>query len=192
MEPSTPVCEVDFDDPDEFRQRRFERRVADRELEHLVVRGAERVVAAVLRDVVALDEDPRRPVLGRRKRLEHQIDENFFRRSISPRDSERHAAPDKWLAGAHHAVEDLVDALPVELRDRFEQRLADEAAAADEVDKGVVGDGDLVIGHFEQRHEAGRLLEHPFEALLLAAARGHLVQHELSVQQCRRGVTAPD
>ena len=97
---------------------------------------------------------------------------------------------DEGLARSGHAVENLVDALLVEFRNRLEQRLADQPAPADEVVEGVVGDGDPVIRAFEKRHEPRRLLEHPFEAVVLAAARGHLVQHESPIQQGRRGVTA--
>ena len=114
-----------FDDSDQLGQRGLQRRIADRQLEHLVVRGSKRIVAPVLGDVVALDEDGGPLVFGRWQRLEDEVDDHFFGCSVGSRNSKRHAVADEGLAGAGHAVEDLVDSLLVEFRDRLEQRLAD-------------------------------------------------------------------
>src|SRR4029453_11962067 len=100
-----------FDDSDERVQSHFERAVADRELQHLVVRVAERFTSLVLGDILALQENAGRLITGRRQRLEYQLDEYLFRRSVGPRDIQPKALSHEYLARSSDSIQDLVDTL---------------------------------------------------------------------------------
>jgi len=179
-----------FDDPDQLGQRRCQRRVADRQLEHAAVGVAKRLAALVLGDVVPLDKDSAGAPVGSRQRLEHDVDQRILERPVRPLDGERHRAPDEGLAGARHAVEDIVDALNVELGKGFREWLADQSAPADQLNERLIGDSDLEVRRLDQRHESGCPLEHALEPVVIAVRCGHLVRHESPIHEVGGGVTA--
>ena len=85
------------------------------------------------------------------------------------------------LSCARNPVEYLVDALLGEFRKRACKRPADELAIAGKLTEGLIGKDDLVIGPFDQRHKAGRLLEHSLKAVVVAAQMSDLIQHGLAI-----------
>ena len=85
------------------------------------------------------------------------------------------------------AVQRVDESLLGELGQGLGECLADQVAVADELRKCVVGQQDLVISAFEQRHESGGMPEHDLEPFALANLRSKPVQHRAVIQQ-RRGV----
>ena len=81
-----------------------------------------------------------------------------------------HGAGNEALARRVHAVEQLVEALSLQLGERLTHGLADEASAVEQPVVGLVDKLEDVLGAGEDRDEAWRLLEKPALPLGLGRA----------------------
>ena len=89
------------------------------------------------------------------QRLIHEIEERLLRGAARTLDHHANRTADEWLAGLIHAVQQLVDALPLELRKRVSNGLALDGPSADEIQ--VLGVGKLKhVGGALQRGDADR------------------------------------
>ena len=160
-----------LDDPDQLAQRLFERAVANRQLEHPVVRLADGFVALVAGDLMARHEHAGRLAFGARHRLEDDIDENLLGPLAGPSDLHRHLAGDEGLAGESGGVEQLGEFLARQFGQALRERRSGQVAVADEIDERRVDHGEAVIPALDQGHESRSLLEHLPEPRALATSR---------------------
>ena len=107
--------------------------------------------------VVAADEDAVNALLLVEHRLVQQVD---IAVAACPLEMNRHGARGVGLSGGVHAVEQLEEALLLELGKDFAHAAADELLLARDLDVGVVDVVVDVLRAGEQRHEARHLLEH--------------------------------
>ena len=73
------------------------------------------------------------------QRLIHKIEERLLRGAALTLDHDANGTALEWLAGLIHAVEQLVDALPLELRKRVSNGFAFDRPSADEIEVPAVG-----------------------------------------------------
>ena len=152
------------------------------ELVLLAVGGAQLVLDALAHgDVAAFHEDALDVALRAADRLVHEVDEALFqRRAGFALDAHRHRMAHERLARLVDLVEQLEEALVRDLGQRLARRLADQLAAADQLQVGLVGDLEHVIRAAQHGEDAGRLLEQAHQALVLlfaVAFRQHFAGH---------------
>ena len=131
-----------------------------------------------LRHVGALGEDARHPAVRVLDRLVDEIDEALLDgRAGRALQADLQGAALESLALRVDPVEQLEEALALDLGQRLPDRLPDHVAVTDELHVGRVDELEDVLRPAQHRHEAGRLLEEFLEALALgdgAALGQHL------------------
>ena len=117
-------------------------------------------------DVAAVDEDAAGRLAAVADRLEDEIDEAFlFLRVRATAEHDAHSATDEGFAAVEDAVEQVDEALRLNLGQRLADRLADNFAVADKLAVGGIGEFIGVAGLAQNRHETGRLVEQMAETV---------------------------
>ena len=161
-------------DADQLAERLLKRTVADSKLEHPIVRVSKDFVPIVVGYVVALKKDA---PIG--KGLRDEVDQHFLRPAVEARDPQRESMSSEGFARPLGILHDALEPA-VSWHDPI-NGFPDQISSPNESFKRLVGKGDARIRSFEQRHEAGRLLEHLLESLALDRLGGKLVEHPGSI-----------
>ncbi|CUS44829.1 hypothetical protein MGWOODY_Smn1837 [hydrothermal vent metagenome] len=139
-----------------------------------VERAQRRFAADLIGDVMAFGEDAGdRPVILH-DRLVDQIQETLLQRAAwRALKVDRHALPDKGLAGTIDLVEQVEKTLAVDLGKRFADRHAVHLPMPDQLEISLVHEFEDVVGAAQHAHEARCPLEQGAEAVAFAGAGLH-------------------
>ena len=133
--------------------------------------------ALALGDVGALDEDADDRAGRVAHRLVDEVEQALLGRRVRlALQRHRRGMADEALAAAVDLIEQLVEALARDIRQRLADRPADHVAMVDQLAVGGVGDGEDMVRAFQPGHEGGGVLEHLPQPLALrrgVAARQH-------------------
>jgi len=131
---------------------------------------------SALGHVIAFDEDPGNIAIRIGHRLEDEIQQALFLGlSLDALQPDANTGADKGHAAAIDPVENIDEALTLDLRQRLAHRLADDVALAHHPQIGRVDHFEDVFGAAQHRHQSGCLFKHLLQAYLLALqfAFGH-------------------
>ncbi len=119
--------------------------------------------------VIAFDEGPGNIAIRIGHRLEDEIQQALFLGlSLDALQPDANTGADKGRAAAIDPVENIDEALALDFRQRFANRLADDVTFAHHAQIGRVGHLEDMFRAAQHRHQPGCLFEHLLQARLLA------------------------